>query len=89
MEINLNTSAASAVGADRLRPRAPTPPPTDGETSFGDSAALTEALQSTPAVRTEAVERARNLVADPIYPPPELINGVARLLASKIQEISG
>jgi hypothetical protein len=85
MEIKLNASSTVPLGTDRPRQKAPTPPPAREETSFRGSTALNQALENTPAVRTEAVERARALVASPTYPPPELINGVARLLAASIQ----
>lgn len=42
---------------------------------------LREALAGTPAVRTEAVERAEALAVDPNYPPLQIIERVARLLA--------
>lgn len=40
-----------------------------------------ESLAKTPAVRTEAVERAGAIAVDPNYPPLQIIERVARLLA--------
>ncbi len=40
-----------------------------------------EALANTPAVRAETVQRAGALAVDPNYPPLQIIERVARLLA--------
>lgn len=40
-----------------------------------------ESLANTPAVRAEAVERAGAIAVDPNYPPLQIIERVARLLA--------
>lgn len=41
----------------------------------------TPGSDSKAAVRKDKVERARKLIADPGYPPPKVIQSVARLLA--------
>lgn len=56
---------------------------TDGA-SFEQSAQLEQALQSSPDVRAEVVEKARKLIEDTNYPPPEAINRIANLLAMKL-----
>jgi hypothetical protein len=42
------------------------------------------AFAANPMVRTEAVTRARALLADGNYPPPETINEIALLLGQKL-----
>jgi len=41
---------------------------------------LMQALRSQPDVRPDVLERARRLVADPDYPPKEVIGAVAKFL---------
>jgi hypothetical protein len=54
---------------------------TDG-VSLSDSTALEGALASVPDSRPEAVQRAKDLLADPNYPPLVLIQKLSRLLAT-------
>lgn len=48
---------------------------------FGQAEALRQALERTPDIRPEAVERGRALVETRNYPPPEALDRLARLLA--------
>lgn len=41
---------------------------------------LIQSLRSQPDVRPEVLERARQLVADPGYPPKDVINAIANIL---------
>lgn len=41
---------------------------------------LRAALTRTPEIRPEIVERARGLASDPLYPPRQIIEDVARLI---------
>jgi hypothetical protein len=52
--------------------------------SFSSAAGLEEALQATPDVRSAAVDRARSLVNDAQYPPPETVKQLSSFLASKL-----
>jgi hypothetical protein len=47
-------------------------------------AQLLLAMRKVPEVRPAAVNRARKLLADPDYPPPQVIRQVAELLARHI-----
>lgn len=42
------------------------------------------ALAATPTVRMSAVIRARHLIANPAYPPPEIIAKIAATLAAPL-----
>ncbi len=53
---------------------------------FDGAAALNRALADTPELRPEAVERARELIGDVTYPPPETIKRIASLLALNVQD---
>ncbi|MFO1487718.1 MAG: hypothetical protein U1F65_04500 [Verrucomicrobiota bacterium] len=81
MEIEFNTSSirrqdltpqvtkrdAAAVSADT--------------TSFTATNSLEGQLQNVPASRSEKVTMAKSLVIDPNYPPAELLDRIATLLA--------
>ena len=58
--------------------------PATETTSFDRVAALDQSLQATPLIRTEAVSRAKELIADQKYPPSAAIEGIAALLALKL-----
>ena len=83
VKANQNVDVASRVIVNQTKPR----PAAVGSdtTSFTRVAALDEALQATPAVRPEAVARAKELIGDVKYPPADTINGIATLLALKLQ----
>jgi hypothetical protein len=86
MEIKLNPNVAPVAPADRKRVQTAKDPIVKESASFQGTDALNQALANTPSVRTAAVERAKELVSGPNYPPPELINGVARLLATRLNK---
>ncbi len=49
--------------------------------SNSNSQALHDALSNTPEVRPEVVARGKQLVTDPSYPPLEIINRLAQMIA--------
>lgn len=81
MEINTNLNAGAAGRIGPSRPPAPPAKVVTDEAVFSQSSALSDALNSLPAARVEAVERARNLVEDVHYPPQETIHRISNLLA--------
>jgi hypothetical protein len=85
MEINSNINAGGIQGpASPQRPASPAKPAGDG-VSFDNMAALESALQSLPDSRPGAVERAKALAIDPDYPPPVLVQKLARLFAIQLE----
>lgn len=56
------------------------------EISFSQSTALDDALAALSDVRPEVVERAQGLVGHVNYPPLEVMQRIARLLAVSIEE---
>jgi hypothetical protein len=84
MEIRFQTNPLDVVG----RTYGPKPanrdvPAAEDEVAFENSQALRTALADTPAVRSDAVARARDLVGQPEYPPREMIQKISHLLALK------
>ena len=81
MEIEFNTSRIAKRDAAPPTARTEsTPSPTD-TTSFTATASLDSQLQSVPATRVDKVALAKSLVANPNYPPQELMDRIATLLA--------
>jgi hypothetical protein len=57
---------------------------TDG-TSFDVTSALQEKLKNLQAVRPEKVAQARLLVSDSAYPPDDVLDRIAVLLATRVK----
>jgi hypothetical protein len=84
MEINPNRNVDPVIpAAGPAKARATAPTQANG-TSFDQSAGLDSALAATPDSRPEVVSRAESLVASSNYPPPEMINRIANLLAANL-----
>jgi hypothetical protein len=56
--------------------------------SFAGADALDTSMLNAPDSRPAAVDRARALIQDANYPPPEVLRGVANLLATKLASSS-
>lgn len=80
---NNHIDPASRIAATPVRSR-PAGGRTDSAT-FDRAQALEQALQLTPAVRPENVDRARQLLSDVKYPPDETIRKIATLLAMNLE----
>ena len=52
-------------------------------TNFEAAKHLNQALTGTPDVRADKVARAKELLADPNYPPRELLDNISSLLANR------
>ena len=88
MEIKFNSNIAPIPGPIRKGPQNPSAPSSQSNASFSGADALNQALQQAPESRAEVVQRAKELVAQNNYPPPELMNGLAKLLAAKLTSAS-
>ena len=77
----------SAAGPSAPRPYSPRP----DRISTESIAFLQGALERQPAIRPEVVERARALMADPGYPPREVIKRVAEQIVASpdLSEVEG
>ena len=79
---NLNPNGVDGTVGPKRSAR-PAPAAAD-PTSFARADALNTSIQTVPDSRTEAVDRARSLIRDANYPPPEVLRSVANLLANNI-----
>jgi hypothetical protein len=84
MEIQFNSNMVPVSGPIRKSPQNPAAQASQPSASFTGADALNQALQQAPESRAEVVQRAKELVAQNDYPPPELMNGLAKLLAAKL-----
>jgi hypothetical protein len=87
MEVNPNLSALpvqKVAGRSAVTPR-PKPAGTDS-VSFREAEAVDGALKQTPDVRPEAVAMARMLGVTVKYPPLDMIQAIAKLLAMKMDD---
>jgi hypothetical protein len=55
-----------------------------GDTDIRRATEVNRALNETPAVRPEAVARARKLVGNVKYPPDEIINSISKILSTRL-----
>ena len=86
MEINtkMNAGGVNSITPTRQRTTAASQPAQPGA-SFDSSHALEAALNRTPDVRPEAIDRARELINDPSYPSADTIKKLAGFFAAKLQ----
>ena len=81
MEINLDTKL-NAIRARQANPtKSPAPPKPIDSATFTGADRLNQALAATPQVRPKEVQRAKELIGDVTYPPPETIRRISVLLA--------
>jgi len=89
--MNIRSVTTSAV-SQPPQPNTPKTPDTVAQKTSADSyqpaqnERLVNMLQEQPDVRPEAVERAKNLAADPNYPGTDVISKLANLFVSDSSE---
>jgi hypothetical protein len=81
MDIDSHSSARRAKSASSPKHSAATSEAWPNQEDIPPWPVLMEALRNLPDSRPEAVERARNLIADPDYPPQHLQEILAQQLA--------
>jgi hypothetical protein len=86
MQVNLNLNSAGAVGPSTSPLRRNKAAQNSDAAEFNGAAALDQSLTTTPGVRPEVIARARELVAQPDYPPAETMRKIAALLAFNIDQ---
>lgn len=80
MEVERTNSYFPIRGPEARPARRTAPAATDGG-EFAGTEALKRALESTPEIRPEAVERGRALVGSNEFPPEQTLRRLARLFA--------
>jgi hypothetical protein len=85
MEIDFNPGRVPKVEPSQTAARPNAAAPAD-ETSFADSAALMGKLNSLSDVRPEKVAYAKGLVSDSQYPPDDVLDRIAVLLAINVKQ---
>jgi hypothetical protein len=88
MEVNTNFSAGGVGGITPQKPAAPAVKTAAAPDAFARSNALEQAVKNLPASRPEAVAQARELAADPNYPPADVLRQVSHLLADRLSSAS-
>ena len=86
MEVRLDANAAKVIAASTPKPAERPSKPAEDKVVFTEATSLETALEKTPAVRSEVVERAKHMVGDPTYPPRETLRKIASLLAIHLTE---
>ena len=84
MEIDFNPSRAPKADPSQTVARPDAAAPATDETSFQETSALQDKLNNLPTVRPEQVARAKSLLQDSSYPPDDIMDRIAILIASKI-----
>lgn len=80
---NVGSSPIPSPDPRRNRANAAAPSaPSQDTLSTENATNLKAALENTPAVRPEVVERASKLALDPAYPPLAIIEKVARMISA-------
>lgn len=85
MEIEFNSSR-QAQPASNQPVRKPSVATSAADTAPLSASSLEQSVRDLPVVRPEQVERARSLIADTKYPPQEMLNRIANLLALHMRD---
>ena len=85
MEVNPNAGTNPLRGVTNSTPVTSAAKPQGRDSVlFEEADAVNGALQQTPAVRPDAVERARTLITDTQYPTQPMIDSISRLVAARL-----
>jgi hypothetical protein len=85
MEIEFNPSRVPSAGPGQPASRQDAVPASTDGASFPVTTVLQEKLKNLQAVRPEQVERAKLLKSDPQYPPDDILDRIAVLLANHVK----
>ena len=88
MNVNPNRDLQSVSGVTRQATKA-SPVATQTEADFAASTRLAEKLAAAPEVRSDAVARAKALIADPNYPNAATVEKIAQRLAENSARLQG
>jgi hypothetical protein len=86
MEIEFNSTRQASSASNQPVKRSSGATPAAETASIGSAQSLEQSIRNLPIVRPEQVERARSLIADSKYPPQEMLNRIANLLALHMRD---
>ena len=87
MEVNPNAGTSPLQNVTGRTPAtAPAKPQVGDSASFRETDAVNGALLQTPDIRSDAVARARALIADAQYPPLSTIHAISKLVAANLNQ---
>jgi len=87
MGIEFNTSQVSRPGYQPPVNRASTADPATAQADSGNTTYdLENRLQQIPLVRPEKVQASKDLVSDEKYPPDDVLDRIAILLATRLKD---
>jgi hypothetical protein len=81
MEIEFITSRVARPDSGQPVARQQAAPSVSDNMSFAATDSLDARLNALPTVRPEIVDQAKSLLSNPNYPPVELLDRIAKLLA--------
>ena len=86
MEIEFNPSRVPKTEPSQPAPRPDATAAAPDGASFSVTAALQDKLKNLPAIRSEKVAQAKQLVSDSKYPPSDVLDRIAVLLAIRVKQ---
>ena len=86
MEIEFITSRVARPDSSQPVARQELTPSVSDNTSFTATDSLEARLGALPTVRPEQVDQAKSLLANPNYPPAELLDRIAAFLVGHIKK---
>lgn len=83
MEINnnLSTNGVNSAVTPAAHRATPSPAMSSDQISLTNFASVSQSLSALPESRSDVVERAQSLIADPNYPSASMMSSLARTLA--------
>jgi hypothetical protein len=85
MEIDFNPGRVPKMEPSQTAAR-PSASAAADETSFPNTAALLDRLKNQSDIRPDVVARAKELISDSKYPPDDVLDRIAVLLAINVKE---
>jgi hypothetical protein len=85
MEIDFNPSRVPQTEPSQTAARQNAAASASDDTSFQGTSGIQEKLKNLQATRPEAVERAKSLISDSQYPPNDVLDRIAILIAAHMQ----
>lgn len=84
MEVEFNPSRVPTTGPSQPTARQDAAAAGDAA-SFDVTAALQDKLKNMQALRSEKIDLAKSLISDPTYPPDDVLDRIAVLLATRLK----